>query len=675
VPLSAPSGPESPADPTSASDGPLTATADSGISVQLEWTPIEGATGYDIEFSMGGGEPLLLASLDSSATTFEDLGVPEGAPLTYHLTPKGGGRSYSVTVATSIAPPNPYAVEPVLEEPTVGIPGLDLSAFDPDNFDPSTFDPSMFDPSLFDEDNFDPSAFIQQPGTSATIGPEGGELVAQAKTGVTYRLSVPAGALAEPTYIVMTPVETLNGYPFSGEVYGAVQIEPMGVEFDVPVRLAIERPEGVAQADAATEMTNVAFAFDNGGDNFHLTPFTIAAQGVSSAAGNGKLAQPAERPLAAGPLAEIAARQLESYGVGQAKPSEVRSFAKKHPPAGAQNRAAQKLAAEQAKANSADDEPAPLPSKADLEAGRIRLQASAAGSCKELAAVFAAYRVFYDGDLVKSVTPEVHAQVAEALANKASSILKGESKKCLSPQACAMALAEALGNPKGGAQKAVSDAFKARHPSEFARVEEMVKECRLEMTIDSTMVLTVPRGGTQVVMVTSRIPLRWEYDSATDKSYLKGEGSVKYVDAGLGVADCRVTFPSAASSPTRFKVEWLGANFDESDQLIGFNLSDWEIPGSPLKMVLKCMESTGRTNAPDVERTYSSQLGGGTCDIWCGYFIAARGYAREVRDWLLKQGTQGPGIVAEKAISQNVPVPSFDGTLNEKTVFTIRRVK
>jgi len=58
------------------------------ISVQLEWTPIDGAEGYDLEFSMGGEERLLLASLDDSATSYEDFGVPEGCA---DVSPHGEG--------------------------------------------------------------------------------------------------------------------------------------------------------------------------------------------------------------------------------------------------------------------------------------------------------------------------------------------------------------------------------------------------------------------------------------------------------------------------------------------------------------------------------------------------------------------------------------------------------
>jgi hypothetical protein len=96
----APADNQSPVAPATARDGPLTATADSAISVQLTWEPVEGATGYDVEFSMGGGERVLLATLDGSATAFEDFGVPEGEPLTYHLTAQGTGATHSVTVAT-----------------------------------------------------------------------------------------------------------------------------------------------------------------------------------------------------------------------------------------------------------------------------------------------------------------------------------------------------------------------------------------------------------------------------------------------------------------------------------------------------------------------------------------------------------------------------------------------
>ena len=670
--LAAPVPAEPPAAPATASDGPLTATADSGISVQLEWTPIDGAEGYDLEFSMGGEERLLLASLDDSATSYEDFGVPEGVPLMYHLTARGTGDSFAATVATEIAPANPYSVEPVLEGPSVNIGGFDPTTMDAERFDPSTLDFSNLDPSLLTEENFDPSAFIQQAGTSAEIGPEGGEIVVQAKTGITYRLSIPEGALEAPTYIVMTPIETINGYPFSGEVYGAVQIEPEGIELREPARLTIEPPDAAEAPSVDENLTDVAFAFRTGGDNFHLTPFALGLQASGQTEGGARHARPAERPLRAGPLAEIAAKQLESYGVGQATPAEVRSFVKKHPPSGAKNRAVQKLAGGQAK-KPPREELAPLPSRADLEVGRIRLQAARATSCREFAAAFQAYQALNMSSTAKEASAEAHLKVVDALADSAQSVLTRESKKCLSPRACAMALAQSLTSPETAMQEAVSKAFRQRHSSDFARLDELVKACKLELIIDSTMVLTVPLAGTQSVMVTSKIPLKWEYDASLDMEFLKGIGPVIYVDIGMGIPDCKVTFPSPP--PTKFDVQLLRPSFDKDDRLTDFNLADWAVPGNPNIIKMTCKELTGKSNNPWRWVTHFSQLGGGTCDIWCGYFIAARGFVREVESWVVKEGTQGPGIVAEKAVSQDVFVPSFDGTLSEKTVFTIRRVK
>jgi len=171
-----PIGGEEPTAPSSASDGPLTATADSAISVQLSWEPVNGATGYDVEFSMGGGDRILLATLDGSATRFEDFGVPEGEPLTYHLTAQGTGATYSVTVASEIAPANPYTVEPVLEMGGLPFQGLDPATFDFENFDPSTFDPSMFEDSI-------PWPSCNLPALQRTSG----------QTGASWQLSPPAG--------------------------------------------------------------------------------------------------------------------------------------------------------------------------------------------------------------------------------------------------------------------------------------------------------------------------------------------------------------------------------------------------------------------------------------------------------------------------------------------------
>jgi len=72
-----------------------------------------------------------------------------------------------------------------------------------------------------------------------TVGVEGGSVSATSSTGVTYRLDVPAGALAQATQITLTPIRGLDGGPLSDGFVGAVQFGPSGLRFRIPAVLRI----------------------------------------------------------------------------------------------------------------------------------------------------------------------------------------------------------------------------------------------------------------------------------------------------------------------------------------------------------------------------------------------------------------------------------------------------
>jgi len=71
--------------------------------------------------------------------------------------------------------------------------------------------------------------------SEALIPATGGSLSATGSDGTTYRLDIPAGALASETRVRMTPVSKLEGMPFGTDSH-AVQLEPEGLAFyDVAV--------------------------------------------------------------------------------------------------------------------------------------------------------------------------------------------------------------------------------------------------------------------------------------------------------------------------------------------------------------------------------------------------------------------------------------------------------
>lgn len=627
---------DEPTAPSSASEGPLTATADSPISVQLEWKPIDGATGYDVEFSMGGGERMLLATLDSSATAFEDFGVPEGEPLTYHLTAQGTGATYSVTVATEVAPANPYMVEPVLEMGGLPFQGLDPATFDFENFDPSTIDPSMFE-------GFDPMALLQPPGTAADIGPDGGELAAESASGTRYTLILPAGALDELTHIRMTPVESLGGYPFSGEVYGAVLIEPAGLELNQLATLVIEPSAEASSPPGAEALVDIAFAFGVQGENFHLTPLA-AGEGIASLGSHAKLA----RPAPAGPLAGIKMYELQPQGAGQAKPEEVRQFAKKNTPGGGARRAAQKLAAAQA----LDEELADLVSASQE---KTRAQADAARTCKQIIAAFRAYQALMAGGSRKTPEyPEYNSHILAVLASKAKAVLARENQKCLKPDDCAKALAKVLAS---------------------AGEQSPIKECQLELRLVSYLRYQTEKSGTAEVSVKATIPLTWAYydsgDEGVNNAYLKGQGNVAYVDLSVDGYKCTYTFRSRPAGSTKFFVYQLLPRFnntgEDSASVEDFQMEQWVIWAVPNDFKVRCPSGA--------RSTVLAQVGAGSRDFWYMAFGAARIDSPFPDDWTIHSQGESLGVVATKEYRRLIPSPVGNGGLTENTVFKLVRVR
>lgn len=73
------------------------------------------------------------------------------------------------------------------------------------------------------------------------IGVEGGGIEAQNLAGVRFRLDVPAGAVATPTDITVTPVGSMENSPFES-LLGAVQLAPDGLVLLEPATLRIELP-------------------------------------------------------------------------------------------------------------------------------------------------------------------------------------------------------------------------------------------------------------------------------------------------------------------------------------------------------------------------------------------------------------------------------------------------
>jgi hypothetical protein len=101
---------------------------------------------------------------------------------------------------------------------------------------PTTTPPGPPDP--------EPPAEVER-ATSAAIGPSGGSVEAVAIDGTTSELVVPPGALAATTTITLTPTKAFGASPAIGTALAGVDLEPAGLQFEVPAALRIDRPGGL----------------------------------------------------------------------------------------------------------------------------------------------------------------------------------------------------------------------------------------------------------------------------------------------------------------------------------------------------------------------------------------------------------------------------------------------
>lgn len=110
-----------------------------------------------------------------------------------------------------------------------------------------------------------------------SIGPDGGQLSAQAADGTTYTLEIPPGALLFPEDIAMTPIVEAEGLPGDSppEHTAGVELEPDGLELFVPATLRITPPSPLPEAGVAT------FSFYDDGEDAGLVLFDQAASEIA----------------------------------------------------------------------------------------------------------------------------------------------------------------------------------------------------------------------------------------------------------------------------------------------------------------------------------------------------------------------------------------------------------
>ena len=494
---------------------PFAAEATSPMSVQLAWKPVSGVQKYLLAVRLGDSEFIPVAELTADLTFFEDFPVPDSSELTYRLQAVTSSETIDVgtaTVTTAEIEPNPLTVQANDYAPIAWVPPTP----DPNNFD---IDPSIYYPPGFDPDHpedFDPANAMQRVETSSEIGPEGGTLSITTPDNITYELTIPPDALEESTLISLIPIETIDGLPFDGGLQGAVRIEPDGLMLDLPATLRITRSD---TAPLPEGMVNLAFGFDGSGQEFHLMPFAPADQ-TSSYPGAGHLASLSAAPTFAGPLAEIALKQLKDFGYLEATPKKAAAVVKNHTPTGAEERLLNQLAYGEA------DLPELVPIDSRQRLATAKLLSSAendALSWSQITIALSQLEILMNyygkdpklaGDLAK---------IMDLLVDRLTKMLVVIPEKCLSGNdPYALAIAGKIVNAKPGSMYGAIK--KKLAPNLLKDVTENNKKCILFLTIDSKVVEDDSISAKNEVTVFGQIgPLKYNFKNG--KVFLTGRGN------------------------------------------------------------------------------------------------------------------------------------------------------
>ena len=216
----------------------FTAEAPPYGSVKLKWDTVEGAQIYLLEHKMDGqgNNYVPVMAFSSAQTDYEDFLAPKDSKLTYRLqafTDGNPGDYRTASVTTVAVLPNPLTVQ---------------------------------------------ATFAEDQMVTQAIGPEGGSMSLTDQNGVLFELTVPAGAVQAATNFTLTPVVDVQGWPLDGLNLGAARIGPEGLDLYDHLTLTITVPDGFPKAGTLP----VGYGFDGSGDEFHIFPPGVTAEGTST---------------------------------------------------------------------------------------------------------------------------------------------------------------------------------------------------------------------------------------------------------------------------------------------------------------------------------------------------------------------------------------------------------
>jgi hypothetical protein len=653
--------------------GPFRAVATSAISVDLSWDPVDGATGYRIENQFGDSEWITIAELGGDELTYEDFLTPAATELNYRLTPLLIGEEGEVLTTNATTPeevPNPYAVVATLEEPDYGSVSLDIPGFDPSTFDPSTFDPSTLDLSGIDNGDLDLSGLAPKPvSATARLGPSGGSLSVTGKNGVVYTLDVPPDALTFETSLILTPVAQIDGYPFDGGWLAAVQIWPEGIYFDVPAKMTIEMPDDVLAAQSpGDDLVEVDFAFERGGEEFHLIPGLQSEQAQSLRdGGHGKVAAPMAQSTAINGWGQVPIPRTGTVGRGRGRKAEARKFTRSQSPSRGSDQAAQKSAASHLDEYGMTDA-----DYADAEKRLEELRPEAVGRYREIMGELQAageagdvldflnpawsdlLALLDDADVILALPDEYFEPLMNRALDMAYKLLVPE--ECPSAKAAGIQeLVRRLRRPDKGMESVLAHAFRDRfgqNGQDLLNSLNAVSSCKVKLSVSSNATVTEPLGSIKMRIVASDIPLAWRYDGRPFLQQRGDSGKIVYDPLKITGECTEIDVKSLQGS--EFTVVDLTPIFGPEGDLADWDLQDYVISGFQSEVTAACLGGQGRGyTAP-----------GQPNDLWGGTVLLATPGFKQIlgrRHWAsmgFLPGSQPDDWWSDEATSTNTSGPA-----------------
>jgi hypothetical protein len=640
--------------PGGAARGAFSAEAASPVSVDLEWNPVSGATGYRIEVGFEGVDFFPLDEVAGDQSSYTDFVLPGVTDLTYRLVAvTEAGESEVGTSAVNLPPltPDPVTVTVKLFEPTI----VPLPTYDPNN--PMGSFPPGFDPEH--PEDFDPSSLMQQVSAVEEIGPEGGRLSVTAPDQVTYTLDIPAGAVAQPIFFTLTPVASIDGWPLSGGLLGAVRIQPEGMSYDVPAILNIDRPS--ASTNASAPLT-VGFAVSPFSRELYLHPLLSASETSSHQGGGGPLAAGLPGPAAQGGSTSMAVGGGGTFGTGAGSSADVQRQAQRVPTDSgeqvAQHNAQQQFARPEAQAASLNETGA-----------SILIQMVSADSASQVDRVASQLEQYWQ-DGGPKYNASLNAQLLQSFISKIKTLVTRSKGDCLTRDDLVAAdLATKLSQPESDFWRSVADAYKTKFGvSGQTLLDDLVKgkaACRITLEFTSTVRLD-PGNGWLMAEVKTVTPIQLQHDrigATSSTSYrMSGYGSATYVRYEYqGTKGCPIV--KVTQYPTvPIYVTGLFPEFDNAGRLANFSLMSWEL-GSGFPHTVDVTTSQDRKGC---ELTVGITGGG---DLWSGSFVLLH-YADGVKDWDLGSGGY-PLVFTKRYVNYSVSIPGGAGKVTETATYTI----